>query len=100
MTTGNVPATLALALLAIWARRRHGAAFALAILAIASLDPGWLAQARYATTDIGHAVGWWLAALGLFTQPNINSLAWMALSLLLFQAAPAGWLFFTRNRQN
>jgi len=46
------------------------------------------------------AIGWWLAALGLFTQPNINSLAWMALSLLLFQAAPAGWLFFTRNRQN
>jgi hypothetical protein len=44
------------------------------------------------------AAGWWLSALGLFTQPNVNALAWMALSLLLFQAAPAAWLFFTRNR--
>ncbi len=73
-------ATLALALLAIWARRRHGAAFALAILAIASLDPGWLAQARYATTDIGHAVGWWLAAWALWQHRQQGRLRWLLLA--------------------
>ncbi len=43
------------------------------------------------------AVGWWLTALGLFTQTDIDALAWMALALLLLIVFPAGWLFFTRN---
>jgi len=44
------------------------------------------------------AVGWWLSALWLATQSNINSLGWMALCLILFQAAPAGWMFLRRNK--
>jgi hypothetical protein len=44
------------------------------------------------------AVGWWLAALGLFTQTDIHALAWMALSLILLVVAPAGWLLLRRNR--
>jgi hypothetical protein len=44
------------------------------------------------------AVGWWLAALGLFTQPTINSLAWMALSLALLVVLPAGWMLFARRK--
>jgi len=43
------------------------------------------------------AVGWWLAALGMFASPNVNALAWMALSLLLLLIIPSGWLFFTRK---
>jgi len=46
------------------------------------------------------AVGWWLAAIGLFTQPNVNALAGMAGSLVLLVALPAGWLFWTRGRQS
>jgi hypothetical protein len=44
------------------------------------------------------AVGWWLSALWLFANPNVNALAGMALSLVLLQVLPAGWLFFTRKR--
>jgi hypothetical protein len=44
------------------------------------------------------AAGWWLAALGLFTQPNIQSLAWMALSVAMLVVLPAGWLLFTRHK--
>jgi hypothetical protein len=44
------------------------------------------------------AVGWWLSALWLFANPNVNALAGMALSLVVLQVLPAGWLFFTRKR--
>jgi len=44
------------------------------------------------------AFGWWLAALGLFTQPNINSLAWMALSLAGLVVLPSGWMLFSRRK--
>jgi hypothetical protein len=40
------------------------------------------------------AAGWWLAALGLFTQPTIHSLAWMALSLVILVILPAGGLLY------
>ena len=73
-------ATLGLALLAFWALQRHGAGFALTILAIASLDPGWLAQARYATTDIGHALGWWLAAIALWQHRQDGRRRWLLLA--------------------
>jgi hypothetical protein len=45
------------------------------------------------------AAGWWISAIGMFAQANVNALAWMALSLVLFVAAPAGWLFCHRPRQ-
>ncbi len=73
-------ATIGLALLTFWALRRHGAEFALTILAIASLDPGWLAQARYATTDIGHALGWWLAAIALWLHRQDGRWRWLLLA--------------------
>jgi hypothetical protein len=44
------------------------------------------------------AAGWWLSALWLFAHPDVNALAGMALSLLLLQVLPSGWLFFTRKR--
>jgi hypothetical protein len=44
------------------------------------------------------AIGWWLAAIWLAANPDITSLAWMALFLALFEVLPAGWLFFTRKR--
>lgn len=73
-------ATLGLALLALWASRRHGAVVGLTVLGIASLDPGWLAQARYATTDIGHALGWWLAAWALWQHRQTDQQRWLALA--------------------
>ncbi len=73
-------ATLALALLGLWATRRHGPAFGLTILAIASLDPGWLAHARYATTDIGHALGWWLAAWALWQHRQTSKFRWLVVA--------------------
>ncbi len=45
------------------------------------------------------AAGWWLSAVGLFSQTTVDALAWMALALTLFVALPAGWLFLTRRRQ-
>jgi hypothetical protein len=44
------------------------------------------------------AAAWWLAALGLFTQSNINALGWMALSLAALVVLPAGWLLFVRRK--
>ena len=44
------------------------------------------------------AAGWWLAALGLFTQTNIQSLAWMALSLTVLVILPAGGMLFARRK--
>jgi hypothetical protein len=44
------------------------------------------------------AIGWWLSALWLFANPDVNALGWMSLSLVLLQVLPAGWLFFTRKR--
>ena len=75
-------ATLALAALAAWARRRQGPGFALAVLALAATDPQWLAVARYVTLDVGHAFGWWLAAWALAelrARPTLRS-PWVALA--------------------
>jgi hypothetical protein len=73
-------ATLALGLLALFASRRHGAGFALLVLGVATLDPSWLAQARYATTDIGHALGWWLAACALWQHQRDPRWRWLLLA--------------------
>ena len=73
-------ATLALALLALWARHRRGPGFAAAVLAVAALDPTWLAQARYATTDVGHALGWWLAAWALWQHRQNGRWRWLLLA--------------------
>ncbi len=73
-------ATASLALLAAFARRRRGEAFALTVLAIGSLDPGWLAQARYATTDIGHGLAWWLAAGALLLHREDAKRRWLLLA--------------------
>ncbi|MGA2052000.1 MAG: hypothetical protein ABSH19_01675 [Opitutales bacterium] len=44
------------------------------------------------------AVGWWFAALWLFGHPDIDSLAWMSLFLVLFEVLPATWLYFAARR--
>ena len=73
-------ATLALGLCALWARRRRGPEFALVLLTVAALDPGWLAQARYATTDVGHALGWGIAVCALWQHKAQPHLRWLVLA--------------------
>lgn len=58
-------ATLGLAVAAWWLARRSGAALGVAFLALGTLDPGWIAPARYATTDVAHALAFLGGGLAL-----------------------------------
>ncbi len=58
-------ATLALLLLAGLVWSRFDAPLAVAALAVGSLDPGWIAQARFVTTDIALGLAFLLAAFGV-----------------------------------
>lgn len=70
-------ATLGLLGLALWAKRQKGFQFSLVVTAIAALDPTWMACARYLTTDIGHALGWWLAAWSLHRWLQGHEKRWL-----------------------
>jgi 4-amino-4-deoxy-L-arabinose transferase-like glycosyltransferase len=75
-------ATIGLGLLAAFARKRRGEGFALVVLAIGALDPSWLAQARYATTDVGHGLAWWLAAGGMLLHQQEGKRRWLIVAAL------------------
>ena len=61
-----VLATLGLLLMSYWVMRLFGGTVALLFLGMGTLDPGWIAQARFATTDIAHGLGFALTALLLY----------------------------------
>lgn len=58
-------AAFALLLLAGLAWRHLDGRYALALLALGTLDPGWIAQARFVTTDIALGLAFGLAAFGV-----------------------------------
>ncbi|MFH2006450.1 MAG: glycosyltransferase family 39 protein [bacterium] len=58
-------AAVALLVLAVLAARRFGAAAALLVLGLGALDPGWIAQARFVTTDTALGIAFALAAFAL-----------------------------------
>lgn len=58
-------AALGLALAAGWLARRSGWGVGLGFLALGTLDPGWLAAARYATTDVAHGLAFLGGGLAL-----------------------------------
>lgn len=60
-----VLAAAGLAAAAWWLSRRSGPALGLSFLALGTLDPGWLAPARYATTDIAHGLAFLGGGLAL-----------------------------------
>jgi hypothetical protein len=63
-------ALFGLALIALLVGRLWGPTMALSTLAIGTLDPGWIAQSRWATLDIIHGIGVALAilCLGIWRQ--------------------------------
>ena len=85
-------ATLALALLAWGLRQRFGAQVALTALAIGSLDPGWLAPARFVTTDIGLGLAFLLASYALVRHRETGRWQMLALAgLALTLGLSAKW---------
>jgi hypothetical protein len=58
-------AAAGLAAAAWWLSRRSGPVLGLSFLALGTLDPGWLAPARYATTDIAHGLAFLGGGLAL-----------------------------------
>ncbi len=58
-------AAVGLAAAAWWLSRRSGPALGLSFLALGTLDPGWLAPARYATTDVAHGLAFLGGGLAL-----------------------------------
>ena len=58
-------ATLGLALAGLWIGRRWGAGTGLGFVALGSLDPAWMASARYLTTDIAQGLAFLLGSLAL-----------------------------------
>lgn len=59
-------AALGLLAIALLAGRLYGQTVGIVTLFLGSLDPGWLAHARFITTDIAHALAFSLGALGLW----------------------------------
>ena len=70
-------ATLGLGAIAWVLRRRFGDAVALCALALGSLDPGWLAPARYVTTDIGLGLAFALGAHALLRHRETGRRSWL-----------------------
>ncbi|NOZ00704.1 MAG: hypothetical protein GXP54_02290, partial [Deltaproteobacteria bacterium] len=58
-------AALGLALASLWIGRRYGASIGLGFAALGTLDPAWMASARYVTTDIAQGLAFLLGSLAL-----------------------------------
>ena len=74
-------AVLGLAALAALAGRRLGSAAGLWVLALGALDPGWIAAARYVTTDTGQAVALGLGMFAVLRDCEAERPRWGALVL-------------------
>jgi len=80
---------LALLLLAALVRRRLGGQAALYVLCLGSLDPGWIASARYLTTDL--ALGAALALGALVLGDRELRPRWLALGCASLALAVGLW---------
>ena len=58
-------AALGLLIGGLWIGRRYGVGLGLGFVALGSLDPAWIASARYLTTDTAHGVAFLVGSLAL-----------------------------------
>ena len=80
-------AALTLIFFALWIKTKFGVAMGLLTLAAGTLDPGWLAQARFFTTDILHASGLLLSALAIGAHAQTRNKLPLALAAMGFALA-------------
>ena len=74
-------ATLCLLLFSLWVSRRFGSLTGILTLAVGCLDPNWLAQSRFITTDIALAAGFALGTAAIVEHAEKREARMMVLAI-------------------